>query len=132
MKINPSTWIKNIVVKYNYSMDISKARATSSAYAFLFLRNPSPFKWVFDKYKHFFKALGLFENSDARERFVKALLTTNPYPQQCSFCKSLFKEKLQHQLRDCKYLQLERMILTTELSLYRGHETKKISLNDLH
>ena len=131
-KINPLTWIKNMVVKYNYSNDISIARGTSSAYSFLFLQNTSPFKWVFDKYKLIFRTIGFFKNSDARKRFVKALLTTNPYPQQCSFCKGLFKEKLQHQLCHCTHLQLQRQILTTELSLYRGHKREEIRLNNLN
>ena len=120
-----------MVEKYNYSVDISIARSKKSIYSFLFLRGLSPFKWEFVKYKVVFRKIGFFKNSGARKRFVKALLTTNSFPQQCNFCKKSYKEILQHQLCECKYLELQRQILKTEVLLYGGQTTKEISTENL-
>ena len=113
-------------------MDILTARGTKSVYAFLFLRNQSPFKWVFDKYKIIFRKIGFFKNSDARKRFVKALLTTNPFPQKCNFCNSLCEERLQHQLSECKNLKLQRQILSMELFLNRPNASTDICFGNLN
>ena len=131
-KISPLTTIKNLVVKRNYSIDISTARGTKSVYAFLFLRNQSPLKWIFEKYKIAFRKAGFFKNSDARKRFVKALLTTNPFPQKCNFCNSLCEELLQHQINECKNLELQRQILSMEIFLNRPNESTDIYLENLN
>ena len=70
-KLNPLTWIKNIVVKRNYSIDITIARGKNCVYSYLFIRDTSPFKWVFEKYKFIFKRIGFFQNFDARKRFER-------------------------------------------------------------
>ena len=86
--------IKRIVIHHNLSIDLQAAKGKSSVYSFLFLRSLSPYNGDFKKYtiSKLFKNRGLFISADARKRFVKALLTTNPFPQLCKFCQEHFRE----------------------------------------
>ena len=128
VKINPLSWIKKIVIDQNLAIDLQTAKGKSSAYSSLFLKGIFSEENDFKKYRlgKLFQNIGLFASADARKRFVKALLTTNPFPQLCKFCQGHFRELLQHQLRDCQDLRNHRRILQMEFILYTKHGVQPI------
>ena len=133
-KINPLNWIKRVVTRHNLAIDIQKAKSKESAYSFLFLEEISPFQRDLKKYRmtKLFQKVGFFETADARKRFVKALLTTNPFPQLCKFCKTHVEKLLQHQLCECQNLNHKRQIFHMELNLYTKHGRQPIQKNNLN
>ena len=134
VKTNPLNWIKKTVIDHNLSMDVQIAKDKSSAYSFLFLKSLSPHNRNLKKYRigEIFQNKGLFESTDARKRFVKALLTTNPFPQQCKSCNGEFREILQHQLRDCQNLKRHRVTFQEELLFYTKYGTRPILTLELN
>ena len=132
-KLDPLRWIKKVVIDRNLSIDLETARSHDSTYTSLFLNRFSPYKSDFKKYRRckMFQKIGLFESADSRKRFVKALLTTNPFPEFCKFCKGYYSKLLQHQLIECQELKHRRQILKLELNFFRENKAEPISINDI-
>jgi len=128
-----SCWIKRVVIHHNLSIDLQTAKSKSSVYSFLFLGSLSPYIGDFKKYtiNKLFKNSGLFISANARKRFVKALLTTNPFPQLCKFCQEHFRELLHHQLCGCRKLKHQRQTLQMELRLYTKFGMQPITTLEL-
>ena len=110
------------------------AKTKDCAYSFLFLGNRSPYGRAFKKYRlcRLFQKVGFFESADARKRFVKALLTTNPFPQLCKFCKSHVGKLLKHQLFECQGLKHEHHTLHAKLLLYSKNDRQPIQKDTLN
>ena len=132
-KLDPLRWIKKVVIDQNLSIDLEEARSIDSAYSCLFLNSFSPYKSDFKKYRtcKMFQKVGLFESADGRKRFIKAILTTNPFSEFCKFCKGYFSKLLQHQLTECQELKHQRRILELELNLFRNIEAEPIPITDI-
>ena len=108
--VNPLNAIKRTVTRYYLCRDLSTAETKDCLFTTLYLSNRKSYS---DRYflANPFTSIGIFVNSSSRLKFIKVLLSTNKYLQNCRFCSMPFYNLLHHQLSACPYLASTRKTL---------------------
>ena len=115
--LNPLNSIKRAVISHYYEKDMQIARNKKCLFSSLNTLVGELATHHYMLYKPFRKA-GLFSDSSSRNKFIKALLNTNSYLQQCKMCSLNYYNLLLHQLTACPKLTCERNTLRKMLILY--------------
>ena len=115
--INPLRRLKNIVITRNLHEDLKIGRNKACSFASLFLSNP------FDYQKNYhliapFSQTTCFASPKGRKYFIKAILHSCSFIEECSNCGQQYKDKLHHYLNSCPLISGYRKELYLKLSLY--------------
>ena len=124
-KSNPLNLIKRTVTAHYFNKDINTARNKTCIFSTLFLNNQVAKE---KKYKltKTFQRNGQFSTASSRVKFVKAILNTNSYLQECKQCSLKFYDILLHQLTTCPKLTKQRLTLKQNFILYGTEPIPKL------
>ena len=116
---------------FHLSKDLSAGRKTECSFSTQFLSNP----FIYQKKYQILEPLrkvGLFNSTDARKSFYRALLDNCPYTRTCPYCDGNFKDLLHHQLFSCHRLNKERAILLSKFDKLKGSKLPDIQFTYKH
>ena len=122
---NPLNTIKRAVETHYFKKDLDTARNKNCIFSKLLLTTDDIVKKKYTLFQ-IFKSAGMFFNTTARIKFIKALLNPNSYLQECKLCKLQFYDILLHQLTTCPKLTTQRTTLKHKLIFYGTKPTPEI------
>ena len=116
-KCNPLNTIKRTLTAHYFRKDINTARNKDCIFSNMFLNKDEVQK---QKYTLFttFRRIGTFSTASSRAKFIKAILNTNSYLQECKLCSLKFYNILLQQLTTCPKLKTQRNTLKQNFILY--------------
>ena len=115
-KVNPLNAIKRTVTTHYFNRDTEIPRGKNFLFTNLYLSCEITEKRYI--LVNPFQRGGQFSNSSTRASFIKALLNTNSYLQECKRCSLKFYNLLLHQLTTCPNLIEQRTTLRNKIIFY--------------
>ena len=115
--VDPKTFIKKKVEKYNLSHELEIARNKSYAFADVYLQN----RFLYQENFHLiepFKTFNFFSSTRARSLMIKVLLYPLTFKVDCDLCNEGFINMFEHHVYDCSYLENQRHTMRNKLILY--------------
>ena len=115
---NPLNEIKRAVTKHYYERDMQIARNKNCLFSTLLFTDTQETKNKPYMLINLLRNSGTFSDTLTRTKYIKALLNSNSYLQECKLCELKYYNLLYHHLTACPKLANQRNILRNKFILY--------------